>query len=61
MPGLIVRLLITGVHGGTATQEAIASWIASIVNGGFYFGIVVIARLIWRKLISRPTAYKRIS
>jgi hypothetical protein len=61
MPGLIVHFLITGVHGGTATQEANASWIASIVNGSFYFWIVIIARLIWRKLISRPAVYKRIS
>jgi hypothetical protein len=62
MPGLIAGLLTTGGHGGTATEEAIAPWIASIVNAVFYFAIVVVARIIWLKLISRPpTAYRRLS
>ena len=54
MPGLIAGLLVTGGHGGTAVQEAIAPWVASMVNAIFYFGLVVIARLIWKKLISPP-------
>jgi hypothetical protein len=59
MPGLIAGLLTTGGHGGTATEEAVAPWIASVVNAVFYFAIVVITRAVWRRLISRPTAYKR--
>jgi hypothetical protein len=59
MPGLITGLFITGGHGGTATQEAIAPWIASVVNAAFYFLLVLIGGIIWRKLISRPTAYRQ--
>jgi hypothetical protein len=55
MPGLIAGLLTTGGHGGTATEEAVAPWIAGIVNAVFYFAIPVIPRLIWRKLTSRAT------
>jgi hypothetical protein len=61
LPGLISGLLITGGHGGTATQEAIAPFVAALVNAAFYFVIPVGFRLIWRRLIARPTAYARSS
>ncbi len=36
LPGNVVSLLITGGHGGTVTQDAVASFAAAIVNTVVY-------------------------
>lgn len=57
MPGLISGILITGVHGGTATEEKVATIVAALTNAAFYAFLIIAARWIWRTLIARPTAY----
>jgi hypothetical protein len=52
-PGLITGLMITGAHGGTAAQEAIAPWVAAFVNGITYAIVIFVFRVIWRYAISK--------
>jgi hypothetical protein len=49
-PGLMIGLLITGGHGGTRTEEAIAPIAAFVVNFLFYFMFAVGVLQIRRKL-----------
>ena len=59
MPGLIAGLLITGGHGGTATEEKIAAIVAALVNAVFYSALILISRRIWNLLLRRRDAYAR--
>ncbi|MES2392059.1 MAG: hypothetical protein V4555_10490 [Acidobacteriota bacterium] len=47
-PGLIASLLITGGHGGTASEERTATIVAILVNALFYLLIVLTIRFFWR-------------
>ena len=43
-PGLATGLLITGGHGGTDFEEAVAPWIAFLVNWLFYCAVLIPVR-----------------
>jgi len=51
--GLIAGILITGFHGGTATQEAAAPYIAAVVNIICYLLFLLLIRVLWRYLMAQ--------
>ena len=40
LPGLYVQLLVTGFHGGTRTEEAVAPFVGAVVNIAAYFLVI---------------------
>lgn len=58
-PGLIAGLLITGGHGGSNAEEAVAKFVAPAVNAVFYALLILIAHKVWRTLLSKPTGYRQ--
>jgi hypothetical protein len=54
-PGCIVGLLITGGHGGTQTQEAIAPYVAAIVNIVCYLVALGVLAALWHYLAKQSS------
>ncbi len=54
IPGVMVRLLITGGHGGTALQEVVGSWMGTLVNAAFYGCIPFGVKMAWNSLKNEP-------